>query len=567
MRMANRAAAPPSLWCLAALPAVWLMPQHYLPWLAAHQDLAALLLLVLAGLLVRGPAALPLASGLGLAAALASIGAQALIGPIVYGGDAWMAALYVLAFGSALAVGHATARAAVDGQGRALDALAFGAVAAAIASTAIALMQWTDTRWLPVTVAALLPGDRPYANFAQANNFSTALFLGLCSLCWLRESRRIGLVGWIVAATMLLFGMAMSGSRTGWLQVALAVALLAWRGRAGPSPVLRLTHALALLVALAGLSLAWPMLNELLSLASHRSAAEQAQAGLRLPIWQLSLEAISRQPWWGWGWQQVPAAQLAVALDLPPLQRHIEHSHNIVLDLMLWAGVPVGGFIAACGGLALWGQARRLADPRALWLMAGALGVVVHGLLEFPLEYAYLLLPLGVMLGMVQALCPGQAALRIPALALRAGSVALGAMVLLTAMDYFEVEQNYRTARLETTFGERRITTPAPELRVLSQLEAFMRLIRVEPRAGMAAAELDALRAASTRYPYPPALIQLAASEGLNGRPAAARDALRRLCAMQPARRCEQARLTWQDLQAHHPVLAAVPAPEVPGKR
>jgi len=565
--MGNRAATPPALWCLAALPAVWLMPQHYLPWLAAHQDLGALLLLVLAGLLVLGPTALPLAWAAGLAAALASIGAQALLGPIVFGGDAWMAALYVLAFGGALAVGQAAASEAAAGQGRALDALAFGTLAAAIASTAIALMQWTDTRALPVTVAALMPGDRPYANFAQANNFCSALFLGLCSLCWLRESGRIGRLGWVLAAALLLFGMAMSGSRTGWLQVVLAAALLAWRGRHAPGAVLRPPHALALVAGLVGLSLAWPLLNDALGLASHRSAADQVQAGLRLPIWQLSLEALSRHPWWGWGWQQVPAAQLAVALDLPPLQRQFEHAHNIVLDLMLWAGVPVGGFIAACAGLALWGQARRLADPRALWLMAGALGVVVHGLLEFPLEYAYLLLPLGVMLGVVQALCPGQAALRIPARALQAGSAVLGAMVLLTALDYFEVEQNYRTARLETTFGERRITSPAPDLRVLSQLEAFMRLIRVEPRAGMSAAELDALRAASTRYPYPPALVQLAASEGLNGRPEAAHDALRRLCAMQPPRRCDEARQAWLDLQARHPVLAAVQAPDIPGKR
>lgn len=565
--MANRAAASPSLWCLAALPAVWLMPQHYLPWLAAHQDLGALLLLVLAGLLVRGPAALPLAWAAGLAAALASIGAQALLGPIVFGGDAWMAALYVLAFGSALAVGQAAASDAAAGQGRALDALAFGTLAAAIASTAIALMQWTDTRALPVTVAALMPGDRPYANFAQANNFCSALFLGLCSLCWLRESGRIGRLGWALAAALLLFGMAMSGSRTGWLQVVLAAPLLAWRGRHASGAALRLPHALALVAGLVGLSLAWPLLNDALGLASHRSAADQVQAGLRLPIWQLSLEALSRNPWWGWGWQQVPAAQLAVALDLPPLQRQFEHAHNIVLDLMLWAGVPVGGLIAACGALALWGQARRLADPRATWLFAGALGVVVHGLLEFPLEYAYLLLPLGVMLGVVQALCPGQAALRIPARAPQAGSAVLGAMVLITALDYFEVEQNYRTARLETTFGERRITTPPPDLRVLSQLEAFMRLIRVEPRAGMPAAELDALRAASTRYPYPPALIQLAASEGLNGRPDAAHDALRRLCAMQPPRRCEEARMTWLDLQARHPSLATIAPPDIPGKR
>ena len=566
--MAANAISHPSMWCLAALPIVWLMPQHYLPWLAAHQDLVALILLVAAGVLVRGPANLPLTWAAGIVAALVSLGAQSLLGPIVFVGDAWMAALYVLAFGSAIALGEAGARSAqADPCSRALDLLAFITLAAAIASTGIALMQWTDTRALPLPVAAIRPGDRPYANFAQANNFSTALFLGLCCLCCLRESRRVRGPVWALAAMLLLFGMAMSGSRTAWLQVLLATVLLAWRSRQVPGAELRLPHAALLLAGLLGLSVAWPMLNEALGLAGHRSATDQVQAGLRLPIWQLSLEALSRHPWWGWGWQQVPTAQLAVALELPPLQRQFEHSHNIVLDLMLWAGIPVGAFIAICGGLALWGQARLIANSQALWLMAGALGVVVHGLLEFPLEYAYLLLPLGVTLGVVHARCPGQAALHVPAKALKLGSAVLGTMVLLTAIDYIEVEQNYRTARLETTFGERRITTPAPRLMVLDQLEAFMRMIRVEPRANMAGAELEGLRAASTRYPYPPALIQLATAEALNGQPAAARDALRRLCATQPPRRCEESQRLWQGLQIRHPVLAAIPPPDLPGTR
>ena len=70
-----------------------------------------------------------------------------------------------------------------------------------------------------------------------------------------------------MAAALLLFGMAMSGSRTGWLQVLLAAALLAWRGRHATGAVLRLPHALALVAGLVGLSLAWPALNEALGLA------------------------------------------------------------------------------------------------------------------------------------------------------------------------------------------------------------------------------------------------------------------------------------------------------------
>lgn len=561
--MSARSPSPRSLWPLALMPGVWLLPQHYLPWLAAHQDVGVLALLVLAGLLARGDQGLPRSWALAALAALASIGAQALFGPIGFAGDAWMAALYVLGFAGAMAVGHACATECEARGPRGLDTLALGATAAALASVAVALMQWTDVRPLPLPVAALLPGDRPYANLAQANNFGTAVFLGLCSLCWLRESRRIGSLGWALGAAFLLFGMAMSGSRTGWLQVAVAAALIAWRGPRSPGAALRWPQALALPALLAAFTLAWPVVNDALLLSGSRSAVDQAQAGLRLPIWQMALDALWRQPLWGYGWQQIPSAQWAVALDHAPLQRYFEHAHNLVLDLVLWAGLPVGGFIAACAGWALWRQARAVDDARALWLLAAVLGFGVHALLEMPHAYAYLLLPVAVALGVVHALCPGQATWRLrPALA-RPAWAAIGAALALTAADYLEIEQNYRLARMEATFGERRIVTPPPEPRVLSQLGAFMRFIRTEARPGMSAAELDTMRAVATRYAHPPVLLRLALAEGLNGHPQAARDTLRRLCAMHVTDRCSEGRDAWLALQQQYPVLAAVPAPDV----
>lgn len=563
--MADRAGHPLSLWFAAGLPLVWLLPQHYLPWLAAHQDAAALALVCAAGLLARGHGALPRPWALAIVAAIASILGQWLTGRIAFGGDAWMVALYVVAFAGAIAVGHSTVRAARSSNW--LDLLPMTVCVTAIVSVAIALMQWLDVAPLPLPVAALLRGDRPYANFAQANNFCTAVFLGLCSLCWLRESGRIGAAGWALGSTFLLLGMTMSGSRTGWLQVAAAATLIAWRAPRLPEAVVRMPHALALLALLAAFTLAWPALNEALLLSGNRSAADQAQAGLRLPIWQLSLDAISRQPLWGYGWQQIPAAQWAVALDHPPLQRYFEHAHNLVLDLMLWAGVPVGSLIAACAGYALWRQARATDDARAIWLFAGVSGFVVHALLEQPHAYAYLLLPVGMALGMVHGLCPGQTEWRMRPAVARTAWAAAGVALLLTAADYLEVEQNYRLARMESTFGDRRIVTPAPELRVLTQLETFMRFIRTEARPGMTAEELDTMRAVAHRYAHPPVLLRLALAEGLNGHPEAARDTLRRLCAMHVGTRCREGRDSWLALRQQYPVLAAVPAPEVPAAR
>jgi O-antigen ligase len=554
---------PYSLLLLAGLPLIWLIPQHYLPWLTAHQDFAALALITGAGLLSRSGQALPRAWAIAIGVAIFSVVLQLLLGPISFSGDAWMTALYLLAFAGAIAVGHASGTLA-QGKASWLDLLALGITVAAVLSVAVALMQWTSTGSIPLPVNLLARGDRPYANFAQANNFCTALFLGLCALCWLRESRRIGAIGWTLAAALLLLGMAMSGSRTGWLQLAIASALVGWAGRRTVSPQVRFVHALALFASFIALALLWPAVNEALLLTGNRSLSDQTQAGLRLPIWQMAIDAISRRPLWGYGWQQIGSAQWAVALDHAPLQRYIDYSHNLVLDLVLWAGLPVGGLIAALAGWALYRQARSVNDARALWLFAGVLGFFVHALLEMPHAYAYLLLPAGIGIGLVHALCPGQPSIHLrPALALAAW-LAVGAAVVITAIDYFKVEQNYRTARLESAFGDQRIVTPPPDLQVLSQLGAFMRLIRTEARPGMTAADLDAMRAVTRRYPHPPALLRLALAEGLNGHPDAARDTLQRLCAMHLAARCGESRASWQALQAQYPVLAAVPAPVVP---
>lgn len=546
---------------LACLPLVWLIPQHYLPWLAAHHDIAALTLVCAAGLLTPKGQVVPQSWLWALGAALCSVAVQFGLGLIAFGGDAWIAALYLLAFAGAIAVGHAVGRLWHPKQNGHLDLLALGTVTAALVSVAIGLVQWTGSGSLPLPVNFLAHGDRPYGNFAQANNFCTGLFFGLCALCWLRESGRVGALGWALGACVLLFGMAMSGSRTGWLQILMAAGLIAWAGQRTTQPQLRLIHVLALMVTLAALTLIWPALNDILLLTANRSLSEQTQAGLRGPIWRMAVDAILQQPWFGYGWLQVPFAQWAVALDHADLQRYIDFSHNIVLDLILWAGLPIGGLISILVGWTLLRQARAINNPRALWLFAGVLGFVVHALLEMPHAYAYFLMPVGVALGLVHALCPAQPVVPLRPWQTRIAWMGMAAALAITGADYIKVEQNYRTARLESTFGERRIVTPAPDLLVLNQLGAFMWLIRTEARPDMPDADLLALRTVARRYPHPPALLRLALAEGLNGHPDAARDTLKRLCAIHVPARCDEGRVAWLALQTQHPVLAAVPAP------
>lgn len=58
-------------------------------------------------------------------------------------------------------------------------------------------------------------------------------------------------------------------------------------------------------------------------------------------MWHQMLLAIKEQPLLGYGWNQVGVAQLSVYLDYPTTE-WTEHSHNILLDLLIWNGIPLG---------------------------------------------------------------------------------------------------------------------------------------------------------------------------------------------------------------------------------
>jgi len=234
-----------------------------------------------------------------------------------------------------------------------------------------------------------------------------------------------------------------------------------------------------------------------------------------------------------------------------------EHSHNLVLDLLLWNGLPVGGLIAAA--LAWWfiAHIRASRDARVVWLLAATGGVFMHGMLEFPLEYAYFLIPVGLVMGAVDNLSPaGGASLRVPRWAVLSFTALLAALFVGVNADYLKAEENYRTLRMESArIGAAGIVTPAPELRLLTQLGAFLQFARTEATPGMAPEQVDWMRKVSERFGYPPVMFRYALAAGLNGQPEVAQQTLARLCRIHEPQRCVEAHEGWAGLQVRYPQL------------
>jgi hypothetical protein len=260
--------------------------------------------------------------------------------------------------------------------------------------------QGADGDWIARSGIA----GRAVGNLRQPNHLATLLMWSVVAVVPLIESRRdVATSAWRVATgslfTLLLFGVVLSGSRTGLVGVAVLVAWGLFDARLS-----RLSRALLIASPLICAASWW--LLELLSAAqgpdAHLGAAtrigESDPSGGRFAIWRDTLALIAQNPWLGVGF-----GEFNFAWSLTPFpQRHhafFDHTHNLPLQLMVELGIPLALVVLALLGWGLWqafDRTRRVEGFEGSALRAAFVMVLLmalHSQLEYPLWYAYFLLP------------------------------------------------------------------------------------------------------------------------------------------------------------------------------
>ena len=545
--------------------AVWLciifcvglvLPNHYSPWLSVHQELAAAIAFapLLAFAASRRSYLPPLALGVLVLSLIPLV--QLAFAQVVFATDAWMASLYLAAFALAVYAGSVWVQQSSGEPPKTVHGLAVltplwaAILAASIISVGLAAHQWLMPDYDGIYLADIPPGARPFANFAQPNHLATLLLLGLCGLMFVWEARRVRTVLAYSVACWLVFGLMMTGSRSVLLALIWFVPLyftLRKRCRLRMTPL-----ALLLLVAVYFIFLwLWPVLSQALMLPINDQTALDriGTTAARIQIWTQLLGAVWQKPWLGWGWGQVAMAQMATAMDYPAIYLNFESGHNLFLDLSLWAGLPVA--ISCFGGLAWWGIKRiREINESLAWICLVAIGFVFnHAMVEYPLYYAYFMLPVGVLMGALTKVSPLSLSNPIISRDWRIltliTAVLSGVLLVRVAYEYFPFEADWQLMRFqEARIGNLESTEPPPAI-VLTSLRNFLHWSRVKPAAGMAAADIDRMREISERFAYAAPMYRLALAQALNGRAKAAQETLTRLCLVHTQKVCASARREW----------------------
>lgn len=558
-------------WLMLSL--AWITADHFPPWTSFHSEAPAFAATVVAllgcsvacrkaGRNIVLPAALLLPLFLILTVVL-----QWLLGHIVYGGDALVASIYLLAFAIAWAWGYQWAH--QEAAGRLLETICAAFLFAGMVTSWQVLAQWllVEGSFYGWVLDAGMH-RKPTGNLGQPNLTGTLLMMASVAAAILAARRRFGTA--VLLLVLLVFGWAivLTQSRTAILSaIVLSAGYFIFNY---PNRSTRLKSTIVFLwpgsLVVAGLFFQHLNIFEALGAAKQGVGIQSmVTAGGRPVLWMQLLIGLSESPWVGYGWLQISHAHQAGAMHLPaPMQTN--YGHNILLDLVLVLGWPIGLLILA---LVAWWLRRRIpalvshSDPvQALFLLVPFL---VHAQLELPHASAYFLIPAGVLMGAIDAwTCPKNGVgWRISWAACLVFAVAWGGLLGAVAYEYMEVEEDFRINRFENRrLGKTPDDYEIPRIRLLTQMDEMLRSMRLRADRNMEQDDLEILKRASRRYIWAPLQYRTALALALNEQPEESEKHLLTIKRMFPPDVYEEGRTSWLQMQqSQYPELSQVRLP------
>ena len=416
----------------------WLMASSPLPVRDALRGPTLALLAALA-LLTASAVAAPLWAGLPWTLAGSAIGTLA-------------AAALVVLVGAALA---RDGRASTAFHALCVALLVAGAVGAVIGAIQVFLPQWTDGQWI-----ADIAGGRAAGNLRQPNHLSSLLLWSLVALVWLAERERIGRLATMLLGTLLLAGIVLTASRTGILGVLL---LAAWglldKRMSRPGRARLLVSPIVFALLWVGLA-AWAHQAHQ-AFGGDEQLAKGDISSSRFGIWANTLALIARHPWTGVGWGEFNFAWTLTPFPGRPVA-FFDHTHNLPLQFAVELGLPLAALVLALLGWALWQAFRasgRCADAATASTLRAAFVMVllmaVHSQLEYPLWYAYFLLPTAWLFGYGLGRPAAGSATATGPRALFIGGVLLVIGSVLAVADYARVVRIFAPPRGGSTLEQR----------------------------------------------------------------------------------------------------------------
>lgn len=357
----------------------------------------------------------------------------------------------------------------------------------------IAMVQWLGFE-SSVYGIMQLKGNRPYANFGQPNNLATFLIIGLMGALFLYEKHKASLWLLIPSSLSILFAICLTQSRTSLL-VCIFICIYWVIKQYKNKPRLnfiKLFGWAATYFLIAGYLL--PIIAQLMTtnvgeaVTHTASLAQRAGSGHeRLGMWMQIIHAIGERPWFGYGWNQTSVA-VVESIHFNTVQVWFNSSHNVVLDLLVWNGLPLGSLIIVYFTAWLFWLNKNAKDTISIVAILMVSAILMHAMLEFPQRYAYFLLPMGVLLGLIQAQTPNLKGLTLHRNVIRCVWLMSIVVLLVVWRDYKLFQDNSRLVLKQKPVSEQILGSS--RILMLTQFQQRLDWIALKPQTAMSDSDL-----------------------------------------------------------------------------
>lgn len=500
----------------------WLQPLHFLPWVSWHNEalaffsiLIAVFFLIFNNIFSKNKKSIEIPNVALLMLMILGVAIfQFLIGDIIYFGDFLSIFLYVILCVISATVGRCDWRS--DKSTNYLLYFPTVILVCAISSAFFSIAQFFDV-WNSFDFLNPMNARRPGANIGQPNHLATLLLMGLASIYILYELRRVNLIVAAIIATLLLFSLALTESRTGILGLVLLFSLLGIKQRKLNGVLSKSFFVIVfclffiLFFSIPKLFISFYFHDENLGFTNFTTSGRDV-------IWIQMLDAISLKPFFGWGFLQVSKAHNEVVFyydsSIP-----FTYSHNIVMDLFLSVGIPLGMVISI--GVIAWIVKifKSINSLEKIYYFSIVMVFLWHSMFEFPYAYAYFIVPVFIAIGRLEFLSGGKAIIflkNIPALIIIS---MISILCIVSVAEYVKIEEDFRIARFEALkTGKTPEDYMRPKIYLFTQLDALLKASRINPTPEMSEKDIIFMRNVAMRYPWSAIQYRYALSLALNNR-------------------------------------------------
>lgn len=386
-----------------------LLPYHGVPWVTFESELFVFFtLFFLLGLCLYQNNKIPKLNLFIMCIAFIPL-VQFLCGQVIYLSNAVLTSAYILVLFFSIFVGF-NLRQNPKYKNVVFKFITYSFFVIGFISASFVILQWLGLSHYLSLYIVNVSGYRPYANMAQPNNLAIFMIISFFSALYLKEKKNIPFGIAISSIILILAAIALTQSRTAWVVFVFIVIYVSCKKNMKEIGVTRkdiylfsfIFFIFVFCLPSIGIFLKEVLHFNILGIASA-SASDRVSSGyLRLDLWQQAYYAILDQPWFGFGWNQTSLAQITV-FHLHPNHEWVRSFHNIIFDVLVWNGLPIGIAILVYAIYLLYRLEKNCLSLESILAMMMIFAVVIHSVFEFPLHYLYFIVPFGFLIGFIQA--------------------------------------------------------------------------------------------------------------------------------------------------------------------